>query len=85
MATHSSILAWRIPWTEEPSGLQSGGSQESDTTEHMRTTKNNFVCGRIFQTPFLIIYSLLPEQYVHTSVVNSLRSLTLGSYFYFYC
>ena len=61
MATHSSILAWRIPWTEEPSGLQSGGSQASDTTEHMRTTKNNFVCGRIFQTPFLIIYSLLPE------------------------
>ena len=33
MATHSSILAWRIPWTEEPDGLQSIGSQESDTTE----------------------------------------------------
>jgi len=31
MATHSSILAWRIPWTEEPGGLQSVGSQESDT------------------------------------------------------
>ena len=28
MATHSSILAWRIPWTEEPSGLQSMGSQK---------------------------------------------------------
>jgi len=27
MATHSSILAWRIPWTEEPSGLQSMGLQ----------------------------------------------------------
>jgi len=27
MATHSSILAWRIPWTEEPSGAQSMGSQ----------------------------------------------------------
>ena len=27
MATHSSILVWRIPWTEEPSGLQSVGSQ----------------------------------------------------------
>ena len=27
MATHSSILAWRIPWTEEPDGLQSMGSQ----------------------------------------------------------
>ena len=32
MATHSSILAWEIPWTEEPGGLQSMESQESDTT-----------------------------------------------------
>ena len=27
MATHTSILAWKIPWTEEPGGLQSMGSQ----------------------------------------------------------
>ena len=33
MATHSSTLAWRIPWTEEPGGLLSMGSTESDTTE----------------------------------------------------
>ena len=33
MAIHSSILAWKIPRTEEPGGLQSMGSQESDTTE----------------------------------------------------
>ena len=33
MATHSSILAWRTPWTEEPGGLQSVGSKELDTTE----------------------------------------------------
>ena len=32
MATHSSILAWEIPWTEEPGRLQSIGSQELDTT-----------------------------------------------------
>ena len=32
MATHSSTLAWRIPWTEEPGGLQSMGRTESDTT-----------------------------------------------------
>ena len=31
--SHSSILSWRIPWTERPGGLQSTGSQESDTTE----------------------------------------------------
>ena len=30
MTTRSSILAWRIPWTEEPGGLQSMGSQRSD-------------------------------------------------------
>ena len=34
-ATHSNILAWRIPWTEEPGGLQSMGPQESDTTERL--------------------------------------------------
>ena len=33
MATHSSILAWEIPWTEEPGGLQSAGSQELDATK----------------------------------------------------
>ena len=31
MATHCRILAWKIPWTEEPSGLQSMGSQNSQT------------------------------------------------------
>ena len=31
-AAHSSVLAWRIPWTEEPGELQSMGSQESDMT-----------------------------------------------------
>ena len=33
MATHSSILAWEILWTEEPGGLQSQGHKEADTTE----------------------------------------------------
>ena len=32
-ATHSSILAWRIPWTEEPGRLQSSGLKESDRTK----------------------------------------------------
>ena len=42
MATHSNILAWRIPWTEEPSGLQSLGSQgvrhDFTTNTHSSTT-----------------------------------------------
>ena len=33
MATHSSVLAWRIPWTEEPGGLLSMGLHRVDTTE----------------------------------------------------
>ena len=33
MATHSSILAWRIPWTEDPGLLQSMGGKKSNTTE----------------------------------------------------
>ena len=36
MATHSSTLAWRIPWTNEPGGLQPVGSQR-DTTEQLST------------------------------------------------
>ena len=36
MATHSSILAWEIPWTEELGGLQSMGLQESDKTERLK-------------------------------------------------
>ena len=35
MAPHSSTLAWKIPWIEEPGRLQSMGSLESDTTERL--------------------------------------------------
>ena len=37
MAIHSCILPWKIPWTEEPGGLQSMGGKESDTTEQGQT------------------------------------------------
>ena len=40
MTTHSSILAWRIPWTEDPGGVQSMGSQRvehNQETEHTHT------------------------------------------------
>ena len=42
MATHSSISAWRVSWTEEPSGLLSKGFQESDMTE---ATEHASVCA----------------------------------------
>ena len=37
MATHSSILAWEIPWTEEPGRLRPRGRKESDTTERLHS------------------------------------------------
>ena len=43
MVTHSSILAWEIPWTEEPGGLQSIGLEESDTTQRLNN-KNKCNC-----------------------------------------
>ena len=48
MATHSSIFAWRIPWTEEPGGLQSMGRRGLDTTEGLNATQPNPNC---FWTP----------------------------------
>ena len=48
MATHSSILAWEIPWTEEPGGLQ---SKELDTTEQLNNSSNKFQDNhRLFKT-----------------------------------
>ena len=45
MATHSSILAREIPWTEEPGGLRSVGGKELQTTERLSMhTKSNFTC-----------------------------------------
>ena len=44
MATHSSILVWKIPWTEEPGGLPSVESQR-DTTEQLGTAQLNTAPG----------------------------------------
>ena len=56
MATHSIILAWRIPWTEEPGGLQSMGLQESDMTQrlnhhHQFLKKPIYFCVQCWHTP----------------------------------
>ena len=39
MATHSNVLAWRIPWTEEPGGLQSTGQKELDEIEETQQAR----------------------------------------------
>ena len=54
MATHSSILAWTIPWTEEPGRLQSMGLQESDTTETLtlqQIRRRGFVVQEVDSEP----------------------------------
>ena len=70
MATHSNILAWEIPWTEEPSGLQSMGSQ-SDTTEQL--SKHTLVVQWLrlpLPTKRVWIRSLVREQKSHTLVAK---------------
>ena len=54
MATHSSVLAWRSPWTEELDGLQSMGSKELDTTEATKHTHMLFA-PRFGTDMFLIV------------------------------
>ena len=44
MATHFSILTWKIPWTEKPDGLQSIGSQKSRTRLSDQTTTEGVPC-----------------------------------------
>ena len=59
MATHSSILAWEIPWTEEPDGLQSMGSQRvrhrgvvwGGRREGGQDGEHVYTCGR-----FMLMY-----------------------------
>ena len=50
MATHSSTLAWRIPWTEEPGGLQSMGSQG---VGHDCMTNFHFLCVDLYVCVYL--------------------------------
>ena len=60
MATHSSILAWEIPWTEDPGGLQSMGSQKSQTRlnnsnldqwNKIKSEEMGFPCGPVVKNP----------------------------------
>ena len=57
MATHSSIPAWRIPWPEEPGGLQSTGSQRLDMTERLHLlTHSIFVYGVRERSNFILLH-----------------------------
>ena len=61
MTTHSNILSWRIPWTEEPGGLQSGGSQTVGCSWSQRTHIVNSYPGRVYHLcNYKEVSSLLP-------------------------
>ena len=67
-ATHSSILSWRIPQTEEPGGLQSIGRQELDTTEatlHAGMHDNLNHCLLLFIKPLCFLLFLFPKEGPH--------------------
>ena len=62
MATHSSILVWKIPWPEEPGGLQSMGLQSPDMAEHTCAMSLGFVFYCYFFSFFLPSFlSCLPS------------------------
>ena len=50
MAAHSSILAWRIPWTEEPGGLQSVGLQSQTRLKQLSTQSSQWNTVNVFIT-----------------------------------
>ena len=61
MATHSSTLAWRIPWTEEPGGLQSTGLQDLDTTWWLPPEGTCLIMAFFFFFFHKTCYILLPQ------------------------
>ena len=69
MVTHSSILAWKIPWTEESGGLQSMGPKELDTTEHL--------------TKYIYIY-IYTHTHTHTHTHIHLLHIYIYIYIYIY-
>ena len=59
MATHSSILAWRIPWTEEPGGLQSVGLQR---VRHNQATNTNFTAYLMNEMIWKFLIQVISEK-----------------------
>ena len=58
MATHSSVLAWRIPGTAEPGGLPSWGRTESDTTDVTQQQQQHDISG---QSNLIIDFQVVSE------------------------
>ena len=84
MATHFSILAWRIPWTEEPGGLWSVGSQSrtqlSDLARMHNVTVKYFGYKPVLRffcfTCLYIYYSLLFSVALHLVLIDTFSNLS---------
>ena len=62
MVTHSSILAWEIPWTEEPGGLQSMGSQ---IVQHDCVTLFHFYSSLVNKVKVQLVSMMLANDFVN--------------------
>ena len=60
MATHSSILAWEIPWAEEPGGLQSMGLHELGMTRQLNTHSTHYAKDRLLMNERLVTMQQFP-------------------------
>ena len=72
MAIHSSILDWRIPWTEEPGGLQSMGSERDTTKTTEHTCRHIYIYVYIYtKSPFscTVCIQMLKYNVVHLKLI----------------
>ena len=76
MATHSRILAWRIPWTEEPGTLQCIGHKESDTTERLTVSVSTLFT--------LLVYIVSSPYNIHHMKLTSYSMVQLLHHFFRY-
>ena len=60
MVTHSSMLAWRIPWTEKPGGLQSMGSKRVGHDSHTHTHTHTHTYTYMLNPDVLLLHTTLP-------------------------
>ena len=78
IATHSSILAWRISWTEEPGGLQFMGSKELDMTEQQTLSLSRPLSRTTFPSPAVVRQPSSCQQNVSRSDVSGCGNENIG-------
>ena len=76
MATHSSIPAWEIPWTEEPGGLQTTGSQKSRT----RLSEYTTTATKYIFLPAELQFSVTGSESIFTDGAGSMNSLLMEAW-----